>query len=950
MRIRTGYSFRTAIGHLPDVADRVKEIGWDFAPITDRASTFGFNRWTAAATERGMRPIYGVELGVVLQLGVGKPVVDYWTFLAIDSLRPIHDLIARATRNPGREPSLVYEDAVNAQGVIRIAGERVQLDHVHQDSGFFLALDPSTPRGLFLEAKKRGHKFVASSANFYPRESDKELYRVTLGSFRSGTQTYPMSILSDTEWQEAVEFTADPESIDAALKVRDEIADACRATMKTGTLLVPEKPKTLRLMCQEGAVGRKVDLTDPVYSERLDRELRLIDEKRFEDYFYVVADLISWAKQRMIVGPARGSSCGSLVCYLIGITAIDPIPYDLVFERFIDTTRSDLPDIDIDFSDVHRSKAFEYAEARYGKERVARLGTVTMFQSKSVLSQVGAALKIPKWMVAKVSASVIRRSGGDNRANLKVTDTLKETIAGQEMMHEYPEAEIVGRMENHPSNAGQHAAGLVLTQDPMLDFVAVDSRNNTAMCDLQDAKDLNLLKLDALGLTQLSIFERTLELIGREPTTEWLESLPLDDPAAFAVLNNRHFSGVFQFTGATLQSIAIQVKVDCFEDIVAMTALCRPGPMGSGGTQTWIRRKNNKEPVTVSHPLFEPYTRDSLGIVIYQEQVMRLGREVGGLSWADVNALRRSMSKSLGKEFFDKYGDPWKAEVIRKGVPKKIAEDFWDDMCSFGMMGFNRSHAVAYGLVSYWACYLKAHHPVEFAAATLDAEDDPGIQLKTLRELHREGVAYVPVDPERSTDRWAVVETEGRKSLVGPLTSIKGIGPVYVRKILDCRKTGTPIPEGLMKRLVHAKTPIDSLYPISDAIKQLYPDGLSAASIVTPPTPIEEVQAGVFDHDVVVVGMLMKLQPLDENELSRVAKRGHRVSGLSQSVNFWMRDDSAESGDLFCKLSRFDYPRLSGTLLNETFEKKTLIAVKGNCPKDFRMLWVKNIRVLGEMP
>src|SRR6516164_345156 len=539
--LRTGHSFRTAFGKISDVISRVKDIGWFEAPITDRANTFAFNRWTKACKAANLRPVYGVELAVTSSLE-RKPTVDYWKFLAINELRPLHDLIYRATLNR-KDPMLLYQEAMEAKGVVKIAGERVLLDRVEPAKDLFISLDPSTPRGLYAEARRRNHQFIAGQSNYYPREEDKETYRVAIG-WRSSTHTYPCHILSDDEWRRAMMGWVNIQDIKMAHANRVGILSKCRAEMKKATILVPDKPKSLRQMCEEGAAKRGIDLADPVYSERLDRELKMIEAKSFEDYFYLVAEIIQYAKTKMLVGPGRGSSGGSLICFLLEITDIDPVPWELVFERFIDVTRSDYPDIDSDFSMDLRHLVFEYAEEKYGRNRVARLGSVSMFQSRSALNVLGAALKIPQWMVSKVSASVIIRSKGDSRADLKVTDTLKETDAGKELLQAFPEARIAGFLEDHPTNAGQHAAGLVMTNDDILNYVAVDARNNSAMCDKEDAKELNLLKVDVLGLTQLSIFERTLELIGKPRSL--MQEIPLDDQKAFEVLNSRKFSGVFQ--------------------------------------------------------------------------------------------------------------------------------------------------------------------------------------------------------------------------------------------------------------------------------------------------------------------------------------------------------------------------------------------------------------------
>ena len=338
MKLKTGYSFRHAVGHLPEVISRLVEIGSPIAPIADTCSTFGFVRWTKLAKEAGLRPIYGVALNVVPELGAPKPVTDEWTFFAKDSLRPLHDLIYLATSNPGKEPSLLYRQALEAPGLIKLSGNRTLLDRLEGPlEGFYLSLAPDTPRGLLRAALARSLPVLAASCNVFPRQGDLELYRVLLGR-RSSTQTYPQWILSDSEWQAATSW-ADPETQIAALRNRDAAAALCAATLKQARMIVPEKPKTLRLMCEEGAAIKGVDLSDAVYGPRLYRELAMIAEKEFEDYFYLVADMVSWAKERMVVGPARGSSCGSLVCYLLDITAIDPLKYDLLFERFIDITR-----------------------------------------------------------------------------------------------------------------------------------------------------------------------------------------------------------------------------------------------------------------------------------------------------------------------------------------------------------------------------------------------------------------------------------------------------------------------------------------------------------------------------------------------------------------------------------------------------------------------------------
>lgn len=944
MRVRTGYSFRLAFGHLKEVAKRIEEIGWERQPISDRCSTYAFNRWSKTVKN----PIYGVELAVVPEMNEKKPRPDYWTFFAINELQDLHTLIGQATLDGEKEPQLLYGTALKAKGVVKIAGNRTMLDNVKTKGAkdLYMALSPSMPIGLYRAAKKKGIPFIASSDNVYTRAGDLETYRIALWR-NASTQTYPQHLMSDTEWELSLPPSIEKADIKAALRNRAKVFKQCKAKLGKATLFKPERKQTLRAMCEAGAKIKGISLKDKVYGDRLTRELNMIRDKNFEDYFYIITDIVSWAKKRMIVGPARGSSCGSLVCYLLDITAVDPIPYNLIFERFIDITRADLPDIDIDFSDARRYLVFDYVEKKYGRDHVARLGTVGTFQPKSALNAAGFALRVPKWKVDKVSDSIIVRSSGDSRALQQLEDTLNDTEAGRELRDEYPQMLGAGRLEGHPQNASQHAAGIVITAEPIEKIVAVDRRTYAAMCDKKDAEDLNLLKIDALGLTQLSVFERTLELAGLD-YHGFLEQIPLDDKAAFDILNNKMYSGIFQFNGMALQSISKEVITDKLEDIIAMTALARPGPMASGGTRAWIGRRRGDHSVEYPHPIFKPYLEDTLGVVTYQEQVLQIGRNVGDLSWEDVTALRKAMSKSLGKEFFDQYGNRWKANAVKKGIPAGVCEKFWDDLCSYGSWAFNRAHAVAYGLVSYYCCWFKAHYPLEFAAATLDSEGITDRQLNILRELHNEGIKYVPVDPYHSDKQWAIRRDKDGECLVGPLTMIHGVGPATAHDIIEARaklKKGEELPDKLLKKLSKVRTPIDSIFPVNDAVAAMYPD-LTKINIFTEPTPIRDVQCGVRG-DVVIIAVAAKIAPKDENEAVNVAKRGYKLTrGPTQSLNLFMKDDTDE---IFCKISRYDYEEIGKAVYEQGRVGKSIYAIKGNCPPDFRMIRVKAIKYLGEM-
>jgi DNA polymerase III alpha subunit len=911
---------------------RIKAVGWPVAPLTDRCSTFGFTRWCALAENNGLRPVLGVEIACVPRLGEKKPAPSYWTAFSKTSLAGLHEAVAKATWNVTKEPMLTYEQALAIPDVIWVTDEKLRVEALLEGrdgeiANFYVALSPSCPKGFVREVQAAGLRWAASCDNYYPAEEDLEFYRVALGSRRAGTQTYPRHIMLDEALAGWIgshhpdlggDIRGTVREIGRAFANRDAIWAQSQATMAKGKLLRPEIIKTLSERCYDGAERLGIDLmTDRVYADRLTRELQLIHEKDFGDYFHIVADMIQWAKQVMMVGPGRGSSAGSLVCYLLGITAIDPIRHGLLFERFIDVNRSDLPDIDIDFSDVKRDLVFRYAAEKYGAERVARLGTVGFFKEKSAMNQVCTSLKIPKW---------------------KADDPLDRVLK------EYPEAAIVERLEDHPTHSSQHAAGLLLTDEPTSAYVAVDSRTRAAWCDKKDAEVLNLLKIDALGLTQCGVFERAMELIGKPGTSAWLEGLPYDDASAFEVFNRKQYSGVFQFNGNALRGLAASVKVESLDDIATLSALARPGPLDSGAARIWVARRNGHDPNWRDHvhPLLLPIVEGTFGVLIFQEQTMRAVREIGGFSWEDTSKVRRLIQY---KDAMDEMAAPFIAGAQERGMSQYDAEAIWNQITTFGSYGFNLAHAVAYGVVSYWCAYLKAHHPAAFAAATLDAEADPAKQIAILRELAAEDMGYVPLDVNRSVDRWTL--SEDGKLLIGPLTTVKGIGPAKLQEILDSRRTRQPLRPTLQKQLEGASTSIDTLFPIRDAIRRLHPDLAASANIVSEPWEIADCQCGVRG-EVLVLGVVNRVTVKDENAPENVAKRGYEIKPpFTKSLNLFIQDDTDEC---LAKIDRRDWERLGADVaLAQAKPGKSLYAIKGTIPPGFRMLSVKRIRYLGEM-
>lgn len=951
MRIRTGYSFKKAIGGMDDVVKRLDDCNYPVFPISDYNSVFGFNRWQKKCKEFGKKPAFGIEINVCETLGQDKPVYSQWTFFAIRDIATINNLFSLASSNPDKSPSLTYEQAIKAKGVIKIAGNLTPeyiIEKYASKKDFFVGLSPSTPFAIAKMWLKHSASMVAMSDNVYTSEKDKELYRLAFNK-GANTQSYPQHILTDQEFINSVKFLVSKDQAKAAIDNRNVALKKCKARMKKAKLLVPEKPKDLLTLCKEGAKKLGINLRKKDYKERLEHELSLIHEKQFEDYFFIIQDMVSFAKSTMVVGPARGSSGGSLVCFLLGITTIDPIKYNLIFERFIDINRDDLPDIDIDFSDKRRYLVFEYMEGKFGSSRVARLGTVGMYKAKSALREVGKSLDIPVWMIEKALESLIDRADGDENALDTLVDTLKGTENGQALLKKYPECIIAGELEGHPRNASQHAAGIVVTDQPVNEIIAVDARTKSTMCDKKDAEDLDLLKIDALGLRQLSIFERAMDLIGVESVSGWLEQIPLDDPKAFEVLNSNHYSGIFQFNGNAVQGLAKDIEFSHIEDLVSITALARPGPLSTGGAHNWVKRKNGKQKVTYPHKLIEKYTKETNGIVVFQEQVMHIVKNVGGLSWSDTSEVRKAIGKTKGEEYLNQYKEKFVSGAVANGLEEDLAKKTWADLVAFGAYAFNRSHAVAYAIVSYWCCWMKAHHPLEFAAATLDAQTEASDKIIMLRELEEEGVSYLPFDIEKSSDKWEVSEKNGKKIIVGPLSSIKGIGPASVQEIMLCRKEGKEIRATLKKRIDNGVTEIDTLYPIHDNFKRLHPDP-AQSGIKSKVDLVKNVDTHI-NRDVLIVATIKKITPIDENEPERVAKRkekwgGGKYNGPTRALNLWLQDDT---GEIFCKVNRFKFEKIGKKMIECGKVGKSLFAIKGKVPDSFRMIDIDRVKYLGNI-
>ena len=503
-------------------------------------------------------------------------------------------------------------------------------------------------------------------------------------------------------------------------------------------LPVPKTNADTRLQeLAEKGLERLQKASDEVYTARLKEELDIIASKNFASYFLVVADMINWAKDNgIMVGPGRGSAAGSLVCYALGITDDDPIVYDLLFFRFINPERNDFPDIDTDFEDRRRKEVKDYLKKKF--KYVASISTFTYFKDKGVVRDAARVFMVPLSDV--------------NRA-LKSVDTFEDYLESpntKEFRMKYPEVTwLAERLRGRIRSTGVHAAGVVVAKEEIRKYAPVESREDAqdkvsgripvVAYDMETVADIGLIKLDALGLKTLSVISDTLNSIKKRHKKEVnLSSLPLDDKKVYEMLSEGYTKGVFQAEATPYTNLLMKMGVDKFEDLVASNALVRPGAMNTVGA-SYVNRKHGKEAVEFSHTILKPFTENTYGVIIYQEQVMQACVHLGGMSWSEADKVRKIIGKKKDAKEFDQFKDKF-IEGASKHISKKKAEALWHDFEAHAGYSFNRSHAVAYSMLSYYTAWLKTYYPLEFMFSILKNEGDKDARTEYLIEAKRLGL------------------------------------------------------------------------------------------------------------------------------------------------------------------------------------------------------------------
>ncbi|WP_127523341.1 DNA polymerase III subunit alpha [Mesorhizobium sp. Z1-4] len=651
---------------------------------------------------------------------------------------------------------------------------------------------------------------VATNESFFPAADDYEAHDALMAIAHGSViaednrrRVTPDNHLK-TQREMAVLFADLPEAIDNTIEIakrcsyypqnRDPILP--RFTADEGgdaeTALLAESNE-LKRQAREGlqrrfaAQGMAAGFSESDYTERLEFELGVIERMKYPGYFLIVADFIKWAKSREIpVGPGRGSGAGSLVAYALTITDVDPLRFSLLFERFLNPDRVSMPDFDIDFCQERREEVIRYVQEKYGRDQVAQIITFGTLQARAVLRDVGRVLQMPYSQVDRLTKMV--------PANPANPVKLKDAIANEPRFAEEVEREpavqslldIAQKLEGLYRHASTHAAGIVIGDRPLSELVPMyrDPRSDMPVTqfNMKKVEDAGLVKFDFLGLKTLTVLERAVKLVAQRGIEIDLTQIPYDDPQTYEMLSRGEVVGVFQVESAGMRKALIGMKPDRIEDIIALVALYRPGPMEN--IPTYNARKNGEEETASIHPKIDHLVAETQGVIVYQEQVMQIAQELSGYSLGEADLLRRAMGKKIRAEM-DKQRTRFVDGAVERGLAKQQADFIFDLLAKFADYGFNKSHAAAYAIVSYQTAYLKAHYPVEFLAASMNYDMANTDKLSEFRQdARRLGIEVVAPSVETSFRDFEV----GENRIFYSLAAIKGVGDAAVDHIVAVRK------------------------------------------------------------------------------------------------------------------------------------------------------------------
>jgi DNA polymerase-3 subunit alpha len=845
------YSLLDGASRIPELVARVKSLGMNAVALTDHGNLYGAIEFYRECRAAGINPIIGYEAYVAPSSRTEREArrrgeaAFHLTLLARDRTG-FHNLIRLASAAflegyhyvPRIDKNLL---AAHQEGITCLSGcasgefseliLKNQLDEATKLAEWFVGV---FGRNFYIEiqnngldiqrlcaegavdiANRLGLPLVATCDAHYLCQGDHDAHDVLLcintGRIRSDENRLRYG--SDQFYVRPPEemYRLFPDHAEAVQRSQ-EIADACSIELDFHSrhfpAFVPPKQATpeayLQQLCTEGLRQRYGENPPPAAESRLAHELDIICRMGFASYFLIVWDFVRFAQEHNIPAGARGSACGALVSYVLGLSHVDPLEYDLLFERFLDPNRSEAPDIDIDFCQEGRDQVIAYVRQKYGEESVAQIATFGTMAARAAIKDVGRALDVPLARVTQIAEMIPKTLGITIDDALQQNSDLKEVYDADPQVHEL--IDIARRLEGTNRNAGTHAAGVVIANGPLTEHVPLQrivrknddlgARQNDAVVTTQwvmgDLEKIGLLKMDFLGLRTLTLLEDAVRLIEKTRGDKIdIQQLPLDDVATYALLQRGDAKGVFQFESDGIRELLKRMKPDSIRDIIACTALYRPGPLGGGMVEAYVNRKHGREQPVYPHPVMQEILAETYGIMVYQEQVMRILNLLGGIELSSAYACIKAISKKK-QEIIDQRRAEFVTGAKERGVPEATALEIFGLITHFGGYGFNKSHSAAYALVSYQTAYLKAHYAPEFMAALLTSEIEDGnkrdILVQHIEDARRLKVPVLPPDLNAGDVTFTVADS---KILFG-LTAIKGLGRGAAEEIVQVRTSGGP--------------------------------------------------------------------------------------------------------------------------------------------------------------
>jgi DNA polymerase-3 subunit alpha len=833
LHLHTEYSLLDGLGRIPEYINRAQEVGIQHVAVTDHGVMYASLEWYRQATNAGLHPIVGIEA----YLAEGKASVrdrkSYHLLLLAENIEGYRNLLQLASKaslegfyyRPRIDLEMLQQHKDGLIATSACLGGPVANNIIHEQiakarqyAGTLAEL--FGPERFYLEIQDHGIKeqklandhlipmarelgvpLVATNDVHYVSPEDSPIQDLVVCVQTNTTLSDPKRLKSESDQlyfkspQEMWDIFKDvPEALSNTIR----IAEMCDVDLSFRGYQLPDfdvpegfTPDTyLEHLVRVGA-KRLYGHDSGEVGDRLAFELDVIRSMGFTNYFLVVWDFIRYAREQdILVGPGRGSAAGSIVTYSLGITALDPLKHGLIFERFLNPSRISMPDIDIDFADTGRDKVIKYVVDKYGDDRVAQIVTFGTLAAKASVRDIGKAMELPFPDIDRIAKLIPTGPGVTIDKAMERVPELKALYDSDKQARDVIDA--ARRVEGLARHASTHAAGVVISRDPLVEHVPLQRAGGKSEGDITTQyqmgllEDIGLLKMDFLGLSTLTILGKAVENAHAKDPNLTVDTIPLEDEKAFELLRNGDTVGIFQLEGGMTTKMTTDIQPRRFEDVVALMALIRPGPMTMA--PEFFARKNGETECIYIHPDLEPILAETYGITLYQEQVIQIANRLAGFSMAEGDGLRKAMGKKLPEEMA-KMRQRFVDGCVQNKIEKSIGVELFDMIERFAGYGFNKSHSAAYAVIAAQTAYMKAHYPVEFMAAVLSV--DIGSTEKVVydvSECRRAGIEVLPPDINRSVRDFSVEQTEdGREAVRFGLGAVRNVGEGAIQAILEAR-------------------------------------------------------------------------------------------------------------------------------------------------------------------